>query len=764
MLDRNNFIIKEIPNLHPLSRDYKKFWKELKRRSIEGYWSGGYYCPSGLYFYTNLGTILRNANAYTNAKVLLKPELRDTEWYLMREWTLARGFSGFEGDESYTGNRIVFDESLSAEDVAHIDPTAVRQVADTYFVDGEEIVDTNLTVLKKKPFRDPRHILSAYYDKAAGRALFNNEAQNVLYMGSRDTGKSYLMGQGIALHQWLISGQTVYVDPEKQDRNYKVNPIELTVGAEDSKFSTLLLDKTKVGYDNLPGKYFVGDRMYPSPMTQRYVGSFASGSKIVAEYKKKYKGGWDTVSGSIIKHRTFRDNPFADQGSRPLAIILDEVGIFKDLKAVYANTKDNLRDGLRKIGSLVMGGTGGNIDEATADVQEMFYNPESFDIVCMEDKWEHKGMIGTFIPAYMALNKYKDENGNTREEDALKEIDAKRAIALKGSGGSEAYNKEIQYRPIKPSEIFLSKAANIFPSAEIRHRLSVVTDNDLHTKLGNKVTLYFDSNSTLNGVNYTVDPTLPAVRAWPHKEDDTSSSLIIYEFPHIDPELGKVPKNAYVIGYDPIKDNVNHSRSFGCFHVMKTSLYPTTVGTEEIVATYFGRPYEGVNVINELLYKTSMFYGDAPICFENAVGNTKDYFEKVKRLDLLMQQPTTVLNRKAAQLTNEKNILYGYPMSNDKVKWEALQYVRTWILTKRDDVRLNLDTIVDKLILQQLLMFDLKGNYDAVMALVGCIIGLEELHNRKKNRDMAENGDVSFYNVLTNNKKLFKAIRVNQKT
>lgn len=100
---------------------------------------------------------------------------------------------------------------------------------------------------------------------------------------------------------------------------------------------------------------------------------------------------------------------------------------------------------------------------------------------------------------------------------------------------------------------------------------------------------------------------------------------------------------------------------------MKTNKYPTTVGHNEIVASYVGRPYLGASEVNEILYKLSVFYGNAKIYFENAIGNVKDYFEKIKRLDLLAAQPTTVLNRKASFNTNP-SIIYGYPMSNDKIK------------------------------------------------------------------------------------------------
>lgn len=57
-------------------------------------------------------------------------------------------------------------------------------------------------------------------------------------------------------------------------------------------------------------------------------------------------------------------------------------------------------------------------------------------------------------------------------------------------------------------------------------------------------------------------------------------------------------------------------------------------------------PFLGKNAVNETLYKLSLLYGKAKIYFENNVGNVKDYFEKIQRLDLLALQPITVFNKK----------------------------------------------------------------------------------------------------------------------
>jgi hypothetical protein len=197
---------------------------------------------------------------------------------------------------------------------------------------------------------------------------------------------------------------------------------------------------------------------------------------------------------------------------------------------------------------------------------------------------------------------------------------------------------------------------------------------------------------------------------------------------------------------------------------MKSNKYPSVVGYDEIVATYVGRPYMGMSEVCEILYKLSMFYGNATIYFENTAGNIKGYFEKIRRLDLLATQPTSVLSRKASHNASPgSNIIYGFPMSNDKIKWEALQYVRTWLLQERELVnnvpKRNLDLITDPYLLQQLISYNLDGNFDAVSGLIGCIIGQEELHAKSRSREEVEQYtllDKEFINVFVDNKHLFK--------
>jgi hypothetical protein len=605
-----------------------------------------------------------------------------------------------------------------------------------------------------KTYIDPLEYLKKRHNAHYELPLYENPSYNFLLAGSRDSGKSYAVGCGFVLHQWLTDGAFRY-DNESRNNPRKV---DITIGAEGAEKSKLIMDKIRVALDLLPGSQEIGGKYYKSPFSKQFSGSWALGKEIKAEYQKKKGSDW-VVEGSksMIKHRSFRDNPFADQGSRPTAIVLEEAGLFSNLKEVYYNTKDNLNDGLKKIGSLIMLGTGGDMDKGTADMADMFYNPEAFSILPFEDKWENKGKIGYFIHTAMVLNEFLDEDGHTNYPAALAKIHKEREGKKKIS--SDQLNKLMQYRPIKPSEMFLARSSNIFPAPELRRRLSEITTDKFYESSRLVVDLMFDPTS-YNGVKYEVNHSLTPIDTFPTKDDvDREGAVILFEPPQFQGET--VPKGMYVISCDPFKDDNAQGNSLAAIYVIKTNKYPH-MGYSQIVATYVGRPFLGKNQVNEILYKLSLLYGNATIYFENNVGNVKDYFEKIRRLDLLALQPITVFNKKASYNTTQ-SLVYGYNMSNDKVKWEALQYLRSWLLEEREKtdnyIVRNLDLIPDPALLQELIGFTLEGNFDRVMSCIGFVLALEELYNIDKRKadysDKTSELEKEFNRIFVNNKNLF---------
>lgn len=101
----------------------------------------------------------------------------------------------------------------------------------------------------------------------------------------------------------------------------------------------------------------------------------------------------------------------------------------------------------------------------------MFYNPEQYDCIAFDDEYEFRGKIGYFVPAYLGLNQFKDDNGNTDVEEAKIFLEKHRNKLRKAKGSVSALEGELVNRPLVPSEAFLQRQGNIFPVVELRTRL-----------------------------------------------------------------------------------------------------------------------------------------------------------------------------------------------------------------------------------------------------------------------------------------------------
>lgn len=792
------FTLKEVPNLHPSSSLRNDFWKKEKRKCIEGHWESGKYIPPKLYFYINYSTILLNESVTSKRKIYSRPKIRDIEWEFHLNLLEARGFSGFSLDDQFTCLRAFEDiSSISKEDMEYYKTT----YPSAFSYDGTP-----------KTYERAYTYLRRLHNSNLGKPLYENEAKDLLWLASRGCGKSFLTAN-VVLHEWLFDGLTDYdeylaylslQEEGRIDRNKPFSKVSVLVGAADAKYSKETLLKTKDSLEMLPGSnhYMInGEKKFvPSPFYKSYQGSWDSGNSITAIYKKKEGGTWiDAGSKSTIKNRSFKDNAFAGQGDRNSIILLEEIGMFSNARSSKAALEENMKhSGTYKFGTCMMVGTGGDMKNGTLDAYQMFYDPKTYNLLEFEDKWENRGKIAYFTPAYYGLNDLKDDNGNTYIDKATQRLLKKREELLNSKSGRDSLDNLIQYQPLIPSEVFLVKQGNVFPIFELKERLTKVQQTKSQQLLERKVTLRYDPES-VQGVTYDIDVKnkLTPINTYPWPSDrEKEGCIVVYELPETD-ENGKVPDDLYIIGHDPYRSDSITGESLAATIVMKTKKYFTKYGHDEVVAVYYGRPYEGRHVVNENLLKLSMFY-NAKVSFENNVGNVKEFFEKHKALHRLLKTPQTVLTSKANQTGTDPStqIIYGYPISNQKFKIEALSYVRDWLLEERGvytqkvqvsykdkignekkylkDVYLddrgeeitdiesiqqnqkvirNLDLITDEKLLLELISFNMDGNFDAVMALCACVLALEESHNKYIKQVIKEN-DQS-WKFLTHNSKLF---------
>ena len=813
----------DIIKAHPRSYDYQSFWAGELKRVREGVWESNKWMPGRLYYYTNFHSIYRNKGKNINQKVFALPDLRDIEWEIFLLVEEMRGFSGFDGDEEYT--------CLEDYEFLDINKSGVNP-------DDKELIEERAVLVKDRPeiwsefhgrwkeYVPARTYLKQIHAYNKGVPMYRNMAKNMLWLTGRGCGKSLVLGVQ-ALYEWLFDGKppiNKYMTTEDK-MSMKDMKSSTIMGGGDSKKTSTLVRYIQDGYSRLPGMYETPDKIYPAPFTKQYRGGFDT--KIVSSYKKKEGGQWNNNagSGSVLRNLSFLDNPFSGQGDRNALILLEEVGHFSNLIQVFNALTPNTRyDTTKKFGSIFMTGTGGSSEAggSTLDAQYMFYNPKNFDLLTFDDTWEHRGMIGYFMSSYMLLNQYRDEEGIIDQAKAKIALD-KDLEKIRLTKDRDAYEKETIYKARVPSEVFLTPNGNIFPIIELKERLTQLEINNEVELNEKKVSLHY-SPQGINGVTYKLldkGEALP-INKFPWSDGASKEGcVVIYEFPieesrtidetnfrHIESgTMTYVPEGLYVIGHDPFRTN-SENGSLAATVVMKTKKYGPKYGHDEIVAVYYGRPFEGRDASNEILFKLALMY-NAKVMFENNVGNVKDYFERKKRLDLLYKRPSSVLSNKDALHSISMSIDYGYPLSNQKLKMEALQYLRTWLLEERgrenikkqivtydkfgkkritevvesvevkveDAIRLrngedltneqfkhvrNLDKIPDRRVLEELIAYNLDGNFDAVHGLIGAILALEEDYN-KKTSEVFQIEHANKMSFFTDNKKIFRDLHYEDK-
>lgn len=453
--------------------------------------------------------------------------------------------------------------------------------------------------------------------------------------------------------------------------------------------------------------------------------------------------------------------------------IFEEGGKFPNLIESYNISEPCWRDGEDMIGIPIIYGTGGDMEGGTVEFAEMFYNPEKFNLLAFDNIWDDDksgSKCGWFIPANrMRFGKFEyegktvdlvDVDGNSNVEAATASIMKLRELKSK-SGVDKDYRDTITQFPLKPAEAFLRSGYNKFPVAELQQVLGKIESTKSYEYDEKYVELFFNEKAP-RGVDYNILHNAKPLVDYPVKEVQREGCIVVYEFPIELPD-GTTPPELYMIAHDPTK-NDDEGNSLAGIQVFKTHRYFNLYGHDEVVAEFYGR--RGKDEINEILEKLAMWYGlsNKMLFFENAVGNTKEYFERKKKLHYLCTQPQTIFNKKAA-FTSTGNIIYGYPMSNQYIKAEAEDYLKEWLLEDRNKEGnlKNLHLLKSRMLLKQLIAYNRDGNFDAVMTAVGWASGRRERFNIYEKEKEREN-KTNKLDFLINNKKVFnngsKSVRV----
>lgn len=448
---------------------------------------------------------------------------------------------------------------------------------------------------------------------------------------------------------------------------------------------------------------------------------------------KVNEGGKDIPQGfqSMVQGISLKDNPDGARGKAGELILFEEMGKFPGLKKAWDVTHHTVKEGKDALGLMIAFGTGGTEGADFQGAEELFYEPEENDCMRINNKWDD-GADGTdcgfFIPIYKNLRGFIDEHGNSLVEEAIK-YEKKQRAKKKKSKASNTYSQYVAETPFVPREAIMTFDTNLFPTQQIAEQKNRV----MAQKLYNTGTPGFFVRDGDNNVKFKIDIDAKPIMKFPHsKQDDTVGCPIIYETPQT--VGGSIPKDMYIVVHDPFAQDTtadNAAFSLGAAYVIKRVNKYSPTYNNCIVASYVGRP-QSRDEYNRQLFMLAEYY-NAKIGFENDRGDVIPFARRTKQLHRL-EPEFKFMDKKHLQGNTKRS--YGMNMTNAR-KEEGEIYVRDWLLqtvsknAEGEEETLVLNTIYDLALLEELIKYNKKGNFDRVSALFVGMYHLQEKHNKK---------------------------------
>jgi len=447
-------------------------------------------------------------------------------------------------------------------------------------------------------------------------------------------------------------------------------------------------------------------------------------------YKKNVNGA-DVELGmkSQIIGVSLKDNPDKVRGKAGDLIFFEEAGSFSGLLKAWEVAMPTMRQGSKTLGTMVAFGTGGEEGSGFEGMEELFYHPDSYDCLAFDNNWDAGAMgtqCGYFVPIYKNLDGFIDEDGNSQVEVA-KEHEEKQREKKKGANDPKALDQYIAEHPFSPQEATLQVTANLFDVNSLKEQYNRVKANGLESE-GTAGVMYYDKDGNpLFRPSMDVSP----VFKFPHRKGDkTEGAVVMYESPYKTKE-GLVPHNLYVVCHDPYAQSKSTSNeSLGASYVIKRA-NNLSKPDDIIVASYVGRP-QTQDEYNKNLFMLAEYY-NAKIGFENDRGELIAYAKRYRKLYKL-QEEFEMLDKKELRSRTVKR-QFGMHMTEQRKRQGEL-YIRDWLNSPRatdedGNTKLNMHYIYDPALLQELIKFNHKGNFDRVMAFMVGMYHTRELYNKE---------------------------------
>jgi hypothetical protein len=455
----------------------------------------------------------------------------------------------------------------------------------------------------------------------------------------------------------------------------------------------------------------------PAFKRSRLVNKIADG-RIKSGYIEYTDDGTELTKGhqSVITCVSFQHNPDAARGADASKIIVEEAGTFVNWNESYYAMEPSIKAGDYYTGMMIIFGTGGDMEAGTIDFAEMYYNPDNYNMMPFENVWDEEGLrdknAGFFFPMYQNYEGAYDKSGNSDIPKAKELLSKLRENKKAKAKSPDEYLRHTTEYAWSPSEAFQIISNNVFPTEDLRRQLGLCQTKDEYKGICGKMA--YDSNGN---PEFVPDLSLRPLE-YRDKTLDKSGCIQIWEKP-----TPGVSYNLYTGGLDPYAtDEANYSDSLGSLFIFKR--YALGEETHDLpVAEYTGRPQNFKEFYDQCILLIE--YYNASCLYENNINNFKTHCENKHKLHLLSRTPSIV---KAA--SNQHTNTYGIRVvgnSYSSVKNELITYVNNWLREEYEDGKSNVYKIKSIGLLQELITYNSRGNFDRFISFSLALIRSVEL-------------------------------------
>lgn len=430
---------------------------------------------------------------------------------------------------------------------------------------------------------------------------------------------------------------------------------------------------------------------------------------------------------------TFKDNPDAARGKDASLILLEEGGKFNNLKSSFLATKPTVEDGIYTTGTIIVFGTGGDMEGGTIDFEDMFNDPQTYGFKSFKNIWDDNPqegkMCGFFVPDFKNKPGFIDKDGNSLETQAKAFEESIREDKKRTAKDKKALDKHITEYPFCPKEAFLQLKGNIFPAADLLRRLALLEGSPTF-KAGERNGILVENGGR---IEFQETSDVKPIYNYPLKQGDAPEGCItIFEMPVEDGD-GLVPFNVYIAGIDPYDHDKSGTGSLGSCLIMNRL-------TNRIVAEYTGRPQSAKHFYENV--KRLLIFYNAKALYENEKKGIFDYFENHSAAYLLADEPKLIRDIvQRTEVSRKKGIHMSKPI---KDYGETL--ILQWLLDPNEDST-NLGKIRSIPLIKELIAYNEDANCDRAMALMCLLYYNQELikHKATETNTWTRYADRSFF-------------------